>query len=149
MGVYSSTNRSQASGPAVWRRRSRRVTGVVVMRDSRPGSGPIVRRGGAEHKGPEQAPRHRGDPGRCAGGTVSWSIAAGGAVRAWRDRAMKLSEVAEQVIRLGRAANDYWETELPKRHPDYPLVRPGEDSGPPPPEEAELRTLLNKLPEDM
>jgi Protein of unknown function (DUF3775) len=63
--------------------------------------------------------------------------------------AVKLSEVADEVIRLARATREYWDAELPKRHPDYPVVHPGEDSGPPPPQEAELRTLLQTLPEDV
>jgi hypothetical protein len=61
---------------------------------------------------------------------------------------MKLSEVAKEVIRLAEAKREYWDTELPKRHPDYPIVRDGEDSGPPPPEEAQLNKLLTSLPDD-
>ena len=61
---------------------------------------------------------------------------------------MKLTEVAREVIRLGGASRTYWDRELPKRHPNYPLVRPDEDSGPPPPEEEELRHLLGSLPEE-
>jgi len=61
---------------------------------------------------------------------------------------MKLSESTAKVIDLASAIRDYWESELPKRHPNYPFVDPGEDSGPPPPEEAELRSLLEKLPEE-
>ncbi len=61
---------------------------------------------------------------------------------------MKLSETAEQVIRLGEAIRNYWDAELPKRHRDYPFVHPGEDSGPPPPEEKELNDLLSSLPDD-
>ena len=61
---------------------------------------------------------------------------------------MKLSQVLPEVIRLSQAISDYWETELPKRHPHYPLEYPGEDSGPPPPEEKTLRDLLDGLPED-
>ena len=63
--------------------------------------------------------------------------------------AMKLSEAARRVIELAWKIRDYWDAELPKRHPDYPLVNPGEDDGPPPPEEAKLRGLLEGLPEDM
>jgi hypothetical protein len=37
---------------------------------------------------------------------------------------------------------------LPKHHPRYPLIRPGEDSGPPPPEDAQIQALLETLPED-
>jgi hypothetical protein len=63
--------------------------------------------------------------------------------------ARKLSDVAAQVIDLARARRDYWDDELPKRHPDYPLIHPSEDSGPPPPQEAQLEELLAGLPEDM
>lgn len=62
---------------------------------------------------------------------------------------MKLSETAEKVIALATAIRSYWDTELPKRHPNYPVVSPGEDSGPPPPEEKKLRDLLASLPEDV
>ena len=48
---------------------------------------------------------------------------------------MKLSETVKEVIALAEVIRNYWDTELPKRHPDYPFVHPGEDSGPPPPEE--------------
>ena len=63
--------------------------------------------------------------------------------------AVKLSEVVKEVIRLAQATREYWDTELPKRHPDYPLVHSGEDSGPPPPQEVQLQKLLTELPEDM
>jgi hypothetical protein len=64
--------------------------------------------------------------------------------------AMKLSEIVAKVSGLNEAISDYWEAELPKRHPNYPLVNPGEDddNGPPPPEEEELEELLRSLPED-
>ena len=62
---------------------------------------------------------------------------------------MKLSTVANKVIALGEKIRDYWERELPRRHPDYPIVNPGEDSGPPPPEEKKLRKYLESLPEDV
>jgi hypothetical protein len=62
---------------------------------------------------------------------------------------MKLSETASKVIALAEAIRNYWDTELPKRHPDYPFVHPGEDSGPPPPEEKKLKSLLARLPGDV
>jgi hypothetical protein len=62
---------------------------------------------------------------------------------------MKLSQAAKKVIALAQAIREYWDAELPKRHPDYPLVHPGEDSGPPPPEEKKLRDFLSRLPEDV
>ena len=61
---------------------------------------------------------------------------------------MKLSETAATVIDLATAIRDYWNTELPKRHRNYPVVSAGEDSGPPPPEEAKLRSFLEKLPDE-
>ncbi|HVA48340.1 MAG TPA: DUF3775 domain-containing protein [Pirellulales bacterium] len=61
---------------------------------------------------------------------------------------MQLSETVAKVIALATAIDDYWDIELPKRHANYPLVSPGEDSGPPPPEEQELSDLLTGLPED-
>ena len=61
---------------------------------------------------------------------------------------MKLSETAKAVITLADAIQSHWDTELPKRHPDYPLVHSGEDSGPPPPEQEKLKDLLANLPDD-
>jgi hypothetical protein len=61
---------------------------------------------------------------------------------------MKLSEVVREVIRLGDASRAYWDRELPKHHPHYPVIRTGEDSGPAPPEDAQLESLLKDLPED-
>ncbi len=61
---------------------------------------------------------------------------------------MKFSETVAEVIALATAIRNYWDTELPKRHPNYPIVSPGEDSGPPPPEEKKLRNLLASLPPD-
>ena len=61
---------------------------------------------------------------------------------------MKLSQVIQEMIRLSQAIDDYWEVEGPKRHRDYPLMLPGEDSGPPPPEEKQLHELLEGLPDD-
>lgn len=62
---------------------------------------------------------------------------------------MKLLEAANEVIAFAEAIRDYWDAELPKRHPDYPLVHAGEDSGPPPPEEKKLKDFLARLPEDI
>lgn len=61
---------------------------------------------------------------------------------------MKFSETLNTVIALAETIRDYWNVELPKRHPDYPWVHPGEDSGPPPPEEKILTDLLLGLPEE-
>jgi len=59
---------------------------------------------------------------------------------------VKLSEAAATVIDLSITVQAYWDVELPKRHPDYPFVHPGEDSGPPPPAEVQLRAFLAGLP---
>jgi hypothetical protein len=61
---------------------------------------------------------------------------------------MKLSEVVREVIRLGDASRAYWDKELPRHHPHYPVIRLGEDSAPPPPEDAQIRSILTSLPED-
>ena len=61
---------------------------------------------------------------------------------------MKLSEVVREVIRLGDASRAYWDRELPKHHPRYPVILAGEESAPPPPEDAEIQALLKRLPED-
>ncbi|HEX4069673.1 MAG TPA: DUF3775 domain-containing protein [Planctomycetaceae bacterium] len=61
---------------------------------------------------------------------------------------MKLSKTAEKVINLARQVQDYWNTELPKRHPNYPFISPEEESAPPPPEQAKLIKLLASLPKE-
>ncbi len=61
---------------------------------------------------------------------------------------MTLSNTANEVIRLAERIREYWDVELPKRHPNYPIIDASEDSGPPPPEEAQLRKLLDGLPAD-
>ena len=61
---------------------------------------------------------------------------------------MKLANLVSKASNLSEAIFDYWSTELPKRHPNYPFVNPGEDSGPPPPQEKKLRELLTSLPEE-
>jgi len=62
---------------------------------------------------------------------------------------MKLSEAVQKVISLAKGIREYWESELPKRHPDYPIMNPGEPLAPPPPEEKKLAKLFASLPEDM
>lgn len=61
---------------------------------------------------------------------------------------MKLSEVVQEVIRLGDASRAYWDRELPKHHPHYPVILADEPSAPPPPEDAQIQALLENLPED-
>jgi hypothetical protein len=62
---------------------------------------------------------------------------------------MKLSEAAAEVVKLANTVREYWERELPKRHPDYPVMKPGEKPLPPPPEEKRLADVLEKLPDDL
>lgn len=62
---------------------------------------------------------------------------------------MNLSEAANQVINLARTVREYYDAELPKCHPNYPLVGPGEHDPPPPPEEEKLRAFLATLSDEM
>ncbi len=62
---------------------------------------------------------------------------------------MAFSDLVKEIIDLSIAAQEYWDRELPKRHPNYPLVGEGEDSGPPPAEEVKLENLLNSLPPEV
>ncbi len=62
---------------------------------------------------------------------------------------MKLSEAVNRVIGLSRKVREYYDTELPKRHPNYPLVGPDEETAPPPPEEKGLEDFLATLSGDM
>lgn len=61
---------------------------------------------------------------------------------------MSLSKTARKVISLSQAIRRYWDTELPKRHPSYPLIRGNENSGPAPPESDRLKALLESLQPD-
>jgi len=49
---------------------------------------------------------------------------------------------------LGDASRAYWDRELPRHHPHYPLIRAGEVPAPPPPEDERIQSLLKSLPED-
>lgn len=61
---------------------------------------------------------------------------------------MRLSEIVKELIRLGNASHAYWDRELPKYHPHYPLVRDGEQEVPPSPEDDQMLALLTGLSED-
>src|SRR5438874_3027594 len=61
---------------------------------------------------------------------------------------MKLSEIVNEVIRLSDASRAYWDRELPKHHPHYPIIRAGESLAPAPPEDAQIQALLKSLPEN-
>jgi Protein of unknown function (DUF3775) len=62
---------------------------------------------------------------------------------------MTLSETTHRVIDLAREVGDYYETELPKWHRDYPVIHLDEEAPPPPPAAAELRSFLTSLPREM
>ena len=62
---------------------------------------------------------------------------------------MNISEALNRVIVLARQVREYYDTELPKRHPNYPVVGLDEEDTPPPPEEKELRDFLTTLPVEM
>ena len=61
---------------------------------------------------------------------------------------MTLSEVIRRAIPLAKAMSDYWEAELPRRFKQYPFVQEGEDRGPMPPEQVQLKSLLDSLPDE-
>lgn len=62
---------------------------------------------------------------------------------------MTLSEAANRVIDLAGKVTTYYETELRKRYPNYPLVDLDEDSVPPPAEEKQLADFLGQLPDGL
>jgi hypothetical protein len=62
---------------------------------------------------------------------------------------MTLSATAQKVIDLSGEVRDYYETELRKRYPNYPIVDENEENVPPPPAEKELRAFLESLPKEM
>ncbi len=60
---------------------------------------------------------------------------------------MKFSEVVERVVNLSATINAYWDTELHKLHPRYPLIDdPDIPDPPPPPQAEEMRQLLRARP---
>lgn len=61
---------------------------------------------------------------------------------------MKLSEAAQRVITLARKVRRYYDTELPKWYPDYPVISLAQKGPPPPKEERELRNFLRSLPSE-
>lgn len=61
---------------------------------------------------------------------------------------MTRTDALKELIRLGERSRDYWERELPKRHPKWPIIQSDESSGPPPPEDAKIQKLLLSLSEE-
>ncbi|MBL8798122.1 MAG: DUF3775 domain-containing protein [Planctomycetia bacterium] len=62
---------------------------------------------------------------------------------------MRLSEATQRVIELARKISDYYTVELPKWHPQYPVVGQDEPTAPPPPEEVKLKDFLDSLPAEV
>jgi hypothetical protein len=62
---------------------------------------------------------------------------------------MNLSEAAARVIALARKVREYYDAEMPKWHPNYPVVGLDEEGPPPPPEEKELRDFLTALSDEL
>src|SRR5438128_1808974 len=58
---------------------------------------------------------------------------------------MKLSEAVQKVIDLAKKIREYYSNELPKRHPNYPIIGLDEPETPSPLEERELRDFLLSL----
>lgn len=65
-----------------------------------------------------------------------------------KEAAMNLSDAINHVMDLAGKVRDYYDTEFPKWHPNYPLVNPDEADPPPPPEEGELMRFFQSLPAD-
>ena len=65
---------------------------------------------------------------------------------------MNLSDVVNKVIDLSGKIRDYYDVEMPKRFPNYPLINSAagesEEDVPPPPEARELSDFLASLPEE-
>ena len=59
---------------------------------------------------------------------------------------MTFSEVVARVTELSAAINAYWDAELRKLHPRYPIVNPDIPDPPPPPQAEELRRFLRARP---
>ncbi len=56
-------------------------------------------------------------------------------------------DAVNRIIELANAIQAYWDRELPKAHPEYPLVHEGETSPPEPAEQKALQAFVNSLPE--
>jgi hypothetical protein len=65
---------------------------------------------------------------------------------------MSFSEVVNKVIDLSGKIRDYYDVEMPKRFPNYPLINSAagesEEDVPPPLEAKELSDFLASLPEE-
>jgi hypothetical protein len=61
---------------------------------------------------------------------------------------MKLEKIVHDVVALVEKINKALDAELPKKYPEYPFVKQGEDVEPLP-KERELRNYLSKLSPDV
>lgn len=61
---------------------------------------------------------------------------------------MKVSDAVNKVIDLAGKISNYYETELPKKYPNYPIVDLDEENFPPPPETKELNDFLATLTDE-
>jgi len=61
---------------------------------------------------------------------------------------MTLSEAVNRVFEIGRKIREYYDAEIPKWLPNYPLVGPNDEEPPPPPEEKDLEDFLATLSDD-
>jgi hypothetical protein len=61
----------------------------------------------------------------------------------------KLSQAAKRTITLARKIRAYYEEELPKWHPHYPVISASEEGPPAPPEEKTLAQFLDALPPEL
>lgn len=61
---------------------------------------------------------------------------------------MKLAETAQRVIALARKVRRYYDSELPKWYPEYPVISLTQKGPPPPKEERELRNVFRSLPSE-
>jgi hypothetical protein len=59
-----------------------------------------------------------------------------------KKNAARLSDVVAEVLRLATAIRKYWAAELPRVHPDYPMIRPNDPVEKPPKEEKQLNSYL-------
>lgn len=62
---------------------------------------------------------------------------------------MNFSDALTRAIELAEARSDYWRVELPKRHPNYPLIDISEPPDPPGPPVQALEEFFKQLPAEI
>jgi hypothetical protein len=58
---------------------------------------------------------------------------------------VSFTEAVAEIIRLADARRNFWNTELPKHYPAYPVISFGDPHPPSPPEDVELRRMFSGL----